>query len=277
VITAVRAWRERGAQVGCAARHIAHGLFDALSELGAVRMAPPRDEREAAHRLAGVLCAVGKAHGLQVTVRGELPRSPALVVANHVSYLDPLAILPVCPALPIAKGEIVGWPIVGSIADALGVTFVRRADGMARVRALRHVDKLLSRGVSVLNFAEGTTTDGLYARPFWRGTFGVAQRLGVPVVPVALRYKDPDIAWFDQATFMPHYLRTATRPAIEVELEFGAPLRPRTGEAPEDFAARTRNIINRTLTRWNHAGLRDRVSPSRSNTVVPSARVSRAS
>ncbi len=164
-----------------ATRHVGRGLFDALAELGSARMTPPRNPRDAAHRLAAALGAIGRAHALHVTMHGEIPRGTALLVSNHVSYLDPLAILPVCPAIPIAKGEIASWPIVGSIGSALGVTFVRRDDPFARARVLRHVHDLLAAGAPVLNFPEGTTTRGDKVAPFWRGTFGIAQRLGVPV------------------------------------------------------------------------------------------------
>ncbi len=212
------------------ARHTGRGLFQALAELGAVRMTPPRDSRAAAHRLAGALGAVARAHDLVVTVRGEIAHGPALVVSNHVSYLDPIALLPVCPAIPIAKGEVAGWPIVGPVGKAFGIIFLARRDPMARVRTLRRIHDLLAAGTPVYNFPEGTTTRGDRVLPFWRGGFGIAQRLGVPVVPVAIRYRDPALAWCDGATFVPHYLRTAARPCTEVTLAFGAPLHARTGE-----------------------------------------------
>jgi lyso-ornithine lipid O-acyltransferase len=207
-------------------------------------------------------------------VRGDVPRTAALIVSNHVSYLDPLVILPICPALPIAKGEVSTWPIVGSIGAALGVTFVARRDAMARVRVLRRVHAQLAAGVPVLNFPEGTTTRGDRVLSFHRGTFGIAQRLGLPVVPVAIRYRDPALAWCDAATFLPHYLRTAGRPRVEVTLTFGAPMSPRTGEPPEDMAARARNQIVRTLDkmRWNDAGPSARLSSPRPGPVLPATR-----
>lgn len=229
------------------AAHIGRGLFNALAELGAVRMAPPSCSRAAAHRLAGALGSVARAHDLHVVVRGEVPRTTALVIANHVSYLDPLVILPMCPALPVAKGEVEGWPIVGPIGAALGTVFVRRDDPMARARTLRRIHDLLASGTSVLNFAEGTTTRGESVRPFWRGTFGIAQRLAVPVVPVAIRYRDPDMAWCDGATFMPHYLQLTGRERVDVALTFGAPIEPRTGESPEAMAARVRGVVGHLL------------------------------
>jgi 1-acyl-sn-glycerol-3-phosphate acyltransferase len=255
------------------ARHIGRGLFNALAELGSVRMAPPRDPHAAAHRLAGALGAVARAHDLRVTLRGDVPRGAALIVANHVSYLDPLAIVPMCPALPIAKGEVESWPVVGAIGAALGTIFVRRTDPSSRVRALRRVHDLLAAGTSVLNFAEGTTSKGREVLPFYRGTFGIAQRLGVPVIPVAIRYRDPEMAWCDGQTFFPHYVWMTGRPAIDVKLTFGAPMHPRTGESPEAMAARCRGVISHLLdqTRWNDADPSARVSTPRSNPVLSAA------
>jgi 1-acyl-sn-glycerol-3-phosphate acyltransferase len=236
-----------GFDVVTASRHAGRGLFNALAELGAARMTPPRDPRDAAHRLAGALGTIARAHQLAVRVHGEVPRTRALIVANHISYLDPLAILPVCPAAPLAKSEVAAWPIVGSIGAALGVQFVERDLPFGRVRALRRIHALLAAGVSVLSFPEGTTTRGETVRPFHRGCFGIAQMLAVPVVPVAIRYRDPDLAWCDGATFLPHYVRTAAQKRIDVTLTFCAPLPARTGEWAEACAARARHAIANAL------------------------------
>lgn len=256
-----------------ASKHLGQGLFQALAELGAARMSPPRGPRAAAHRLARALHAIARAHDLDVRVQGELPRGPALIVANHVSYLDPIAILPLVPAIPIAKGDVAGWPLVGPIASKLGVLFVERDDPAARVATLRCVHDLLARGAAVLNFPEGTTTHGEHVAPFYRGTFGIAQRLGVPVVPAALRYRDPELAWTGRATFLPHYWRTVCRPRVEVAVSFGAAMHPRTGESPEAMAARARAVVSRMLatTRWIDAGPGVRLPSPRPDPVLPVA------
>jgi 1-acyl-sn-glycerol-3-phosphate acyltransferase len=262
-----------------AARHLGRGLFHALAELGEARMAPVREPARAAERLSRALATIARAHDLEVRVRGELPRGPALIVANHVSYLDPIAILSRCAALPVCKGDVAGWPLIGGCARALGVLFVQRELPMERVRALRKVHALLAAGVSVLNFPEGTTTRGNHVAPFWRGTFGIAQRLGVPVIPVALRYRDPALAWFGRATFLPHYWRTVRRPSVEVVLRFGSAMHPRTGEPPEAMAARARGTIGymlETLTwtpRWIDAGTSLRISPARPDSILPASDV----
>ena len=229
-----------------ATRHAGRGLFNALADLGAARMNPPKDAREATHRLAAAIGAIARAHELSVTVHGEIPREPALIVGNHISYLDPLAILPLCPAAPLAKSEVEAWPIVGSIGAALGVIFVKRDDGCARAAALRKIERLLASGVSVLNFPEGTTNRERVGA-FYRGSFGAAQRARVPIVPVGIRYRDPKLAWCDGETFLPHYVQMAARERVDVELMFGKPLVARSHERAEDLAARARNSILRTL------------------------------
>jgi 1-acyl-sn-glycerol-3-phosphate acyltransferase len=238
-----------GFEIVRASRHAGKGLFNALAELGAARMAPPRDARAAVHRLAGALGTIARAHEIVVDARGEIPRGRALLVANHISYLDPLAILPLCPAAPLAKSEVEAWPIVGPIGAALGVVFVKRGETLGRARALRRIHALLAAGVPVLNFPEGTTSHGASVGAFHRGAFGIAQRLDVPVTPIAIRYRDPELAWCDGATFLPHYAKVAARERVEVSLNFLPPMHARTGELPETFAARARNAIALALVR----------------------------
>lgn len=258
-----------------AGRHLGRGLFNALAELGVARLSPPRDPCEAAHRLARAIGAIARAHDLEVSVRGEVPRGRALIVANHVSYLDPIAILPVCPAIPVAKGDVASWPIVGAVASQLGVLFVQRDDPAERVATLRRIHDRLVLGAAVLNFPEGTTTRGVHVAPFWRGTFGIAQRLDVPVIPVALRYRDPELAWCGQATFLPHYWRTLRRARVEVAITFGAAMHARTGEPPEAMAARARGVIHHMLDTMKEidAGPSARVPSPRPDSVLPVADV----
>ena len=260
-----------------AGKRLGRSLFHSLAELGSARTRAPEAPRAAADRLSAALATIARVHDLEVRVQGEPPRGCALIVANHVSYLDPIAVLSLCPAIPIAKGDVAGWPLIGSCARGLGVVFVQRDDPDHRVAALRRVHDLLVAGASVLNFPEGTTTRGTSVAPFWRGTFGIAQRLDLPVIPVALRYREPGLAWCGRATFLPHYWRTLRRPRLEVAVRFGAAMHPRAGEPPEAMAARARGTIRymlETLT-WSprsiDAGASVRISSPRPDPVLPAA------
>src|SRR5262249_6541975 len=128
-----------------------------------------------------------------------------------------------------------------------------RRSAWSGARALRRSLATLRAGVPVLNFPEGTTTDGSRLLPFRRGIFGIAQRAGVPVVPIALRCASPDLAWHGPATFLPHSLRTAGRRAPALHVAIGAAI------APDQFASAD------ALARFTHQRiaqmLRDQLEP----------------
>jgi 1-acyl-sn-glycerol-3-phosphate acyltransferase len=230
-----------------AGRHITTGLFTTLAALGTARLAPLDEPRRRANRLSRSLRELCAVHDFRTEITGLIPTMPALLVANHVGYLDPVVILAASPAVPIAKGEVEGWPMIGPASASLGVMFVDRDSPTSRVRTLRRALAAFANGASVLNFPEGTTTDGSRLLPFHRGSFGAAILAGVPVVPIALRYADPAMCWTGNATFLPHYLRTAAKSEVVTHLHYGAPIEPRRGERAEELAARVRVAIARAL------------------------------
>jgi 1-acyl-sn-glycerol-3-phosphate acyltransferase len=100
----------------------------------------------------------------------------------------------------------------------------------------------------VLVFPEGTTTRGDEVLPFKRGIFGIALRAGVPVVPVALRYDRPDVAWVGDDAFLPHYVRAMAEPCTRVTVEYLSPLTTDRGFRAEGMAEAARRAIARALT-----------------------------
>jgi 1-acyl-sn-glycerol-3-phosphate acyltransferase len=163
-------------------------------------------------------------HGLGVSIEGPVPAGPALLAANHVSWLDPLVVASSTPCIPVSKADVSSWPVIGGLARDLGVVFHARGDVPSGARVMRAAEDALRRGLPVLNFPEGTTTDGRTVGPFRRGLFGLARRAGVPVVPVALAYFPTELAWTGDQTFLPHWLRLAAGPGGLAFLRFGLPL-----------------------------------------------------
>jgi 1-acyl-sn-glycerol-3-phosphate acyltransferase len=189
-------------------------------------------------------------HGFAVEVEGRLPSGTALLVANHLSYIDPVVIGSLIPCAPLAKAELADWPVVGTGARTLGVLFVKRGDVLSGARALRAALRCLREGTSVLGFPEGTTArDRLL--PFRRGLFGAARIAGVPIVPLALSYDHPAAAWVGDEWFLPHYLRTAMRPVTRAFVRVGDAIDPRCvgGGEPAALAAHTRAQIAALLRR----------------------------
>jgi lyso-ornithine lipid O-acyltransferase len=184
-------------------------------------------QRARTQRLRDVMAEVVRSHQMSIDVEGRWPTEPCVLIANHVSYIDPVVIGAVHPIAPLAKAEVNRWPLIGTIGRRFGAIFVDRADPMSGARALRQAQATLAAGVSVLTFPEGTTSDGEGILPFHLGAFGLAVLANVPVVPVAITYDSPELAWTGGTTFLPHYLRTAARSAISVRLRVGEPMRAR--------------------------------------------------
>jgi 1-acyl-sn-glycerol-3-phosphate acyltransferase len=152
----------------------------------AVRFAGNRTQaRRAIRTISRALLAVG---GLSPRVRmtaGEVFDVPAVLVANHASYLDILVLLATLPVTVrvAAKARLTTYPILG--------TLIRRAEHLEVQRgATGAADDLvatLKSGESLFIFPEGTFVRGAGVMPFRLGAFHAAVDTSTPVLPLALR------------------------------------------------------------------------------------------
>ncbi len=129
--------------------------------------------------------------GCPVRVEGlEHLRGPGpwVLVANHVSYVDSVAILAALPVdfRAVAKQEVLSWPLVGAAVRRAGHLTVDRFDTSRGIAGAAHVTEALRRGTSVLIFPEGTRSCGPALLPFRLGAFKAAVETGRPVVPIHL-------------------------------------------------------------------------------------------
>ncbi|ASU77848.1 1-acyl-sn-glycerol-3-phosphate acyltransferase [Actinopolyspora erythraea] len=137
------------------------------------------------------------AFGVRLRVRGAPPRITGegvgtLVVSNHVSWLDVLALRSVCPMRLLAKSEVRGWPLVGVLAVRAGTLFIDRDRPSHLPAVIDAVADALRRGDVVGAFPEGTTWCGRGIGRYRPAVFQAALDAGAPVRPVALRYRLAD-------------------------------------------------------------------------------------
>jgi lyso-ornithine lipid O-acyltransferase len=197
-----------------------------LRKVAELRSSSPSELRDKALRLRELCAMVCDMHRIEIELRGALPESPAIVVANHLGYIDPVVLCSLMPLSPIAKSEISDWALVGVPLERLNVSFVRRGDAHSGARVLLRSLRALNAGTSVLNFPEGTTSRGGHM-PFHLGAFWLSRRTGVPVVPITIDFENMGLCWVDRQAFLPHYARVwwagGTR---RVRVTVGQPLHP---------------------------------------------------
>jgi 1-acyl-sn-glycerol-3-phosphate acyltransferase len=128
--------------------------------------------------------------GIPFKVEGleRLPKVPCVVVANHASYIDAIAIV---AALPpdfafVIKKEMVRVPLAGLLLRRLGSQFVERFNRHKGATDARRVLKLAATGQSLMFFPEGTFDGTRQVGKFLNGAFTIADRAQMPVVAVAI-------------------------------------------------------------------------------------------
>ncbi|MEV2238608.1 lysophospholipid acyltransferase family protein [Micromonospora sp. NPDC049891] len=173
----------------------AAGLLGMLGlGIGLAALLPVLPARERQAALRGWARSTARACGVRLEVRGRLPRRRALLVANHVSWWDILALLAVAPARLTAKQEVRRWPLIGLLARSAGTVFVDRSRPRELPATVGRVASALRSGRSVAVFPEGTTWCGAAAscRPptgFRPAMFQAAIDAGAPVVPLRIAYR----------------------------------------------------------------------------------------
>jgi len=117
---------------------------------------------------------------------------PAMLVANHISWIDIFAIDAVMPARFVAKSEVARWPLVGWLSTRAGTLYVSRSRRHDTARINRDMSAALERDELVAVFPEGTTTDGTRILKFHSSLLQPAVSVQAAILPVALSYTRGD-------------------------------------------------------------------------------------
>ena len=166
--------------------------------------------------------------------------SPALILSNHVSWLDICVIPALAPVVFVAKSEVAGWPLLGWLAKLQRTIFINRQARHQTGAATREIAGRLLGGDAVVLFAEGTSSDGIRVLPFRSSLVGaVHHALGasthhthVNVQPMSLAYVGfggvpmgralrERVAWYGDADLIPHLLHVLSSGAVDVTVSWG--------------------------------------------------------
>lgn len=167
---------------------------------------------------------------LEISAAGQAVRGgPRLLAANHVSWIDILALCCVEPVCFLAKKEVGSWPVISAFAQLQETVFVDRGRRRTIPAANAALARRMRAGRCALLFPEGTTSDGRTLLKFRSSHFAAARDLladahdldAVAVQPVAIRYSSPSAAWCGDATLLPHVWSILRGGPIRCDLIFG--------------------------------------------------------
>ena len=128
--------------------------------------------------------------GIKVNVQGNenIPEGSCLFVSNHQGSFDFFAFMGYInkPVGFVAKTEIGKFPYFPQWMRDMHCVFIDRANARESVRAINEAAENLKNGYSMVIFPEGTRSKGKKMGEFKKGSLKLAQKSGVPIVPVTL-------------------------------------------------------------------------------------------
>lgn len=219
-----------------AAARIVRAVVHGLHGVAVVVLEFPRfgaAERQA--RIGWWAAEMLRSIGVALEVEGVPATGATLLVVNHVSWLDILAIHAVVPeARFVSKADVKAWPLLARLIDSAGTLYLERERKRDARRVVRAMAEALQGGATVAIFPEGTTSSGHGLLPFHANLLQAAIGTGTPVQPAALRYRDAThpvseaVEFVGATTLLASLWHTACGERISARLVF-LPSRPSAG------------------------------------------------
>ena len=169
--------------------------------------------------------------GLALEVSGMLEPGAKLIVANHISWLDIVAVHAVCPeARFVSKADVQRWPLLNRLIASAETIYLERERKRDALRIVHQMAEALAAGGTVAAFPEGTTGDGQTLLPFHANLLQAAISTSTPVQPLALRYADahhavsPAALWLGETTLLGSVWKLACAEGLVVHLHVLPPM-----------------------------------------------------
>lgn len=171
--------------------------------------------------------------GLKIQLSGSSSLHSSILVSNHISWLDIVAIAASSPVTFVSKSDLASWPIVGILAKSSGTVFIKRGSLFSMHQTMNQLVDILELDRSIIFFPEGTTTRGENVKKFNSGLFETAYKSSSPVQPVTISYyrdclPDRDTApYVDDDHFLKHLWTHLFRGKLHVQIDFLDEIQPK--------------------------------------------------
>jgi 1-acyl-sn-glycerol-3-phosphate acyltransferase len=179
---------------------------------------------------------------VQVEGREHIPAQPSIFMSNHVSNLDPPIMLPFLPFRTafFIKRSLLKIPLVGYGMRLAGFIPVDRDGRLESAReSVQFANKVLTSGVNISTFPEGTRSRDGRLLPFKKGPFYLAMESSAPIIPISI--------WGSEHMMTKGSLRIKPGTA---HLTFHPAVYPQQFATREELAAAVRAAITSALPQW---------------------------
>ncbi len=183
--------------------------------------------------------------GIRVVTQGlehVPPHTACIFMANHVSNLDPPALLPCIPGRTsvFLKRSLTKIPVLG-YGFKLGEFVPVDRDGRVEsaVESVAAARRVLEKGLHITTFVEGTRSPDGRLLPFKKGPFYLAMEAGAPCVPVSI--------YGTEGMMAKGSLRVKPSTA---HIVFHAPINPKDFSTREELMEAMRSAIASGLPEW---------------------------
>ena len=203
-----------------------------------------------------------KVLGIRLHRTGEMAAErPLLLAANHVSWVDIIALGAAADVYFVAKADMANWPAIGWLCTLQRTVFVERERRGRSGEQANEIGRRLAAGDPMVLFAEGTTSDGNLLKPFNSTLFGAAKMAleaaperRVFIQPVAVAYtrlhgmplgrdKRGHVSWIGDQDLLPHVVALLKGGALDAEIRFGQPVEFNTTSRRKEAARRIEDEV----------------------------------
>ena len=238
------------------------------------------------HLYHRILCALIGVRIREVGTRSAA--SPALILSNHVSWLDICVISALSPVVFVAKSEVARWPVFGWLAKLQRTVFIDRQARHQTGAATREIAGRLLGGDAVVLFAEGTSSDGVRVLPFRSSLVGAvhhalgnsAQHISITVQPMSVAYVSLSgvpmgralrerVAWYGDADLMPHLAHVLAAGAVDVTVSWGEAVAYDMSADRKAIAREAEKSVRRMTATALRAAPPSRLTPPASGQALP--------
>lgn len=200
--------------------------------------------------------------GARVQVVGTPLRRDVFFIANHVSWVDILAMAGASGTAFVAKWELSQVPVIGWLCRLNRTVFVKREHRMGVAEQINALKEALADNWSVTVFPEGTVTDGHSLLPFKSSMISVLEPPppGVLVQPAVVDYGEnsEEISWIGDESGLHNAMRIMARSgSFRLRLYYLDPFSPEDHRGRKAIAAQARSQIEAQLVENLGKPLRD--------------------